>query len=170
MVYAGEEARPGLFIAQRRGDKQEKRPGNKFGRKKSEINDGSAFPWAADEVACRGALRAVCHRASRRAKGGSGAVELHARCMEVERRFGEAVPMALELAGVAKQGRRGGEAPARRGAHAWGQQRRWSRAGVQFFKIYNFYVVQICTRSNDLKIFSKVQMNSNIFGSKFQQI
>ena len=130
VVYAGEEARPGLFIAQRRGDKQEKRPGNKFGRKKSEIGDGGAFPWAADEVACRGALRAAWRRASRQAKGGSGAAELHARRVEVERLFGEAVPAALELAGVAKQGRRGGEAPARRGAYAWGQQRRRSRAGV----------------------------------------
>jgi hypothetical protein len=31
---------------------------------------------------------------------------------------------------------------------------------VQFFKIYNFHVVQIFTRSKDFEIFSKVQMNS----------
>ena len=37
---------------------------------------------------------------------------------------------------------------------------------VQFFKIYNFYVVQICARSKDLKIFSKVQMNSNLIKEK----
>ena len=31
---------------------------------------------------------------------------------------------------------------------------------VQFFKIYNFHVVQIFARSKDFKIFSKIQMNS----------
>ena len=30
---------------------------------------------------------------------------------------------------------------------------------VQFFKIYNFHVMQILTRSKDLKIFSKIQIN-----------
>ena len=30
---------------------------------------------------------------------------------------------------------------------------------VQFFKIYNFHVMKIFTRSKDLKIFSKIQKN-----------
>ena len=44
---------------------------------------------------------------------------------------------------------------------------------VQFFEIFNFYVMQIFTRSKDLKIFSKIQiifipLRKNTFDTKIQ--
>ena len=44
---------------------------------------------------------------------------------------------------------------------------------VQYFKIYNFHVMKILTRSKDLKIFSKIQKNfiplrKNTFDSKIK--
>jgi hypothetical protein len=40
-------------------DKQEQGPGNEFGRRKGEIDDGSASPWAVGELAgCGGVARA----------------------------------------------------------------------------------------------------------------
>ena len=46
---------------------------------------------------------------------------------------------------------------------------------AQFFNIYNFHVMQILTRSKDLKIFSKIQKNfiplrENTFDCKIYNI
>ena len=73
VVYADEEARSGLFIAQRQGDKREEGLVNEFGRREGEIGDGGAFPWAAGEVA-RGDGVARARMASRGGGVAAGAL------------------------------------------------------------------------------------------------
>jgi hypothetical protein len=73
VVYTGEEARSGLFIAQRQGDKREEGPVNEFGWREGEIGDGDAFPWADSEVA-RGDGVARARMASRGGGVAAGAL------------------------------------------------------------------------------------------------
>ena len=72
-MYAGEEARSGLFIAQIQGDKREEVPVNEFGRREGEIGDGGAFLWADGEVA-RGDGVARARMASRGGGVAAGAL------------------------------------------------------------------------------------------------
>jgi len=118
----GGEAWPELYIAQRKGDEREGRPGDGFGRSRGENGDDVVFSTAAGGLARMGVCGAAWRGLGWPAEAAQEMVELHVQRVEAAERRGKANPWRLsspeqqtEAAAADCLGKE------KRGAYRWGK-------------------------------------------------